>query len=538
MRPTFTGDIHAPNAPRRRLSNLVQPSNPPPGQGAKEVPRRTPLTSHPKSPHPCPECVPPASHDPLGNIRQPRGRAAQATTGGLRRDMGFVSLTGLIVGSIVGSGIFLSASEVVAGVGSAWWALAAWTLGGIITLAGALTFAELGAAYPEAGGQTAFLREGLGRTPSFLFAWSSFSALQTGSLAAIAIAFATALDRITPLWGDGFSAFGLDFPKTGISFVAIALIWFLTFANWFGVRRGAWVNNAATFAKVGTLVVIVLVALWKGGGTGNFSAAGWTADAPTLGLFGLAVAASLFAYDGWAQATFVAAEVKNARRILPAALVVGVLGVIALYLLVNFAYLHILPAAGIAGTDLLAIDAMSAVFDGSGAATLVAAAVMIATFGAVNSWTLASPRIYFGSAQDGNFPRVFARVNRHGSPHYGLWYQAIWGSLLAMSGTFSAIALMTVFVVYVFYLLTAVAYLRLRRRQPEAFTFRSPLSPLPAWFFLIAATAILANFFLSDLASAIFGTVLILAGLPLMWALRKARPPSAAVDRASPPGST
>lgn len=451
------------------------------------------------------------------------GVADEAEKGeaGLRKDLSTLSLTALIMGAMIGSGIFFLPAAMLGQAGSPWMVMLAWVLGALVALTGGLTFAELGAAFPKAGGQYAFLRDSLGKGWGFLFAWSSFAVLQSGTIAAVAVALAGSVDYFvihaldvpaglpgtTPCLGSGTSADcdGLVLPKWGVGFLAIAIIVLLTYVNQLGVKRGAILNNAATFAKTGALFVIAMVALAFGEPAGNFGGFGGAWASVTLGGFGLAMANSLFAYDGFAQATFVAAEVKDARRALPRAIVLATALVAAIYLTATFAFYHVLPIGNLsnlarAGSVPIAAEAMQFAFGGV-AASLVILAIIVSTFGTVNTYVLTSPRIYHPIARDGGFPKPFARLNRHGTPTYGLWYGALWAGLLTMSGGYVALANLVVFGLYVFYLATMVGYFVLRRRQPEAFRsagFRMPLRPAPVLFFLLASIAVLASYLVAD----------------------------------------
>lgn len=447
---------------------------------------------------------------------------APAGPTGLRKDLTTFSLTALIMGAMIGSGIFFLPAAMLSQAGGPWPVMAAWVLGAAVALTGGLTFAELGAAFPKAGGQYAFLRDSLGKGWGFLFAWSSFSVLQSGTIAAVAVALAGAVDYLVVLPGStpclgaetGDGCNGLVLPKWGVGFLAIAVILLLTFVNQLGVKRGALLNNAATVAKTAALLAIAFVAFAFGEASGNFADVGGAWGAITFAGFGLALANSLFAYDGFAQATFVAAEVKDARRSLPRAIVLATVLTASVYLLATFAFFHALPIdhlsnAARAGAVPIAAEAMDWVLGGL-AATLVIVAIVVSTFGTVNAYVLTSPRIYHPIAQEGGFPRPFARLNRHGTPTYGLWYGALWAGLLAMTGGYVALANLVVFGLYVFYLATMVGYFVLRRRQPEAFRsagFRMPLRPLPVVFFLLASIAVLASYLVADVPLLLEGQV-------------------------------
>lgn len=447
----------------------------------------------------------------------------------LRKDITTFSLTALIMGAMIGSGIFFLPGIMLDNTGGIWPVMAAWILGALVALSGGLVFAELGAAFPKEGGQYAFLRDSLGKAWGFLFSWSSFTVLQTATIAAVAIAMANAVDGLVDLPGSNpclgseymdagaLACDGLTLPKWGVGFLAVLIIVVLSLVNYLGVKRGAWLNNGATVAKVGALILIAFSASAFGTGVGNFKAGGW--GAVTVGGFGLALANSLFAYDGFAQATFVAAEVRDARRALPKAIVMATTIVAAIYLTATFAVFHVVPRADVTGEELagdapIATHAMDLVLGGV-AATLVLLAIAVSTFGTVNTYVLTSPRIYHPIARDGEFPRAFGRLSKHGTPTWGLVYGALWAGILTMTGSYNALANLVVFGLYVFYLATMVGYFVLRRREKEAFKaagFRMPLRPVPALFFALAAVAVLLSYVAADvrlLAQGHFGAFLV-----------------------------
>lgn len=451
--------------------------------------------------------------------------AEEADGTGLRKELTTFSLTALIIGAIIGSGIFFLPAAMLGQAGGSWPVMLAWVLGAVVAMSGGLAFAELGAAFPKAGGQYAFLRDSLGKPWAFLFAWSCFAVVQSGTIAAIAVALAGAVDYLVGLPGSnpclgvvtdgGSGCDGLVLPKWGTGFLAIAVIVALTFVNQLGVRRGAWINNAAGVAKTGALIAIAAVAFLLGGpGAGNFDEPARAFGAMTLAGFGLALANSLFAYDGFSQATFVAAELKDARKALPRAIVIGTATVAAIYLLVTLAFFHVLPEDAISqeardGAFPIAAESMEYLLGGV-AATLVIGAIVVSTFGSVNTYVLTSPRIYHPIARDGGFPRPFGRLNRHGTPVFGLWYGAIWAGLLTMTGGYVALANLVVFGLYVFYLATMVGYFVLRRKDPKAFEaagFRMPLRPLPVVFFALASVAVLLSYLWADVPLLLDGRV-------------------------------
>lgn len=488
--------------------------------------------------------------------RPTEGQDGAPAKSGFKPELGFWSLTFLIVGSMIGSGIFFRPGDMLANAGSVPMVFLAWIGGALIALSGGLMFAELGAAFPRIGGQYGFIRDGAGRLPAFLFSWTGFTVVQSGTIAAVAVAFAAAVDRVldrafhynlpgsSPCLGnveDG-ACVGFALPPWGQGFVAVALVVGLTLLNYRGVKRAAFVNNIATLAKLAALSAMILILL-PASDAGNFSGRGGL-GAVTLSGFGLALSSSLFAYDGFAQATFVSGEVKDPARTVPRAILTAGVGVAALYILATFAVFHVLPAGEVTQAALqdrvpIALEAVGHAFTGGAGAAIVlvlAAFIAVSTFGTVNAYVLASPRIYHEVALGGEFPRAFGILSAFRTPTYGLWYGAIWSCLLALSGGFDTLADLTVFGLYVFYLVTVIAYFVLRRRNPEAFTtFRVPLRPLPAAIFGLGAVFVLGSYLSKDVPAiasmhspldilkntSLFGILLIASGLLVYIAVRR-----------------
>jgi len=486
--------------------------------------------------------------------------------GQLKRELGLFSLVALIVGSMIGSGIFFLPGSMLAQlgqtedgvihvVGGAGPVMAAWVVGALIALCGGLMFAELGGAFPKTGGQYAFLRDATGKLPAFMFSWTAFAVVQTGTIAAVAVAFAYAIDRILVKLGlDGLPGTPVDLgfvkiPPYGVAFVAVAVTSLLTWVNYRGVKHGAWVSNIATVAKVAALAFVVFASFGFAPGSGSFSGPGLSFAGFSLAAFGAAASASLFAYDGFAQATFVAGEVKDARRVLPRAIVIATLLVGAIYLTAVAAFFHAVDAAeasqGVLNTtDFIGLEAAN-VSLGGWAVVLLAIGIAVSTFGTVNAYILSSPRIYHSVAKDREFPRPFGHLSMHGTPTYGLVYGCLWAGFLTLTGSFDTLANLVVFGLYVFYLVTVVAYFILRRRHREAFrAFRIPLSPLPAIVFGVAAVGVLVSLAVDDIGAiaqegwAAFagsttglGATLILSGLLLYWAQGRSKARKAAMAR-------
>jgi len=415
------------------------------------------------------------------------------------RGIGPLAAISLVVGSMIGSGIFIVSADIGRQVGQ--WGpgalLLVWVITGLITVVGALSYAELAAMIPKAGGQYVFLREGLSPAAGFLYGWTLFAVIQTGTIAAVAVAFARFLSVLVPAVSpDVFLPLGQlrlpgasDAIQLGLSpqrVVAILSILVLTAINVRGVKLGAAVQTTFSVAKVGALAVLVV-----GGLTlfrqppvaeSNFSSFWGTGDwtLAIVPLIGAAMVGSLFSSDAWNNVTFAAAEVQNPSRNLPLALAAGTGIVSLLYVLTNVAYLNVLPFYGDPnGQDALARGIQYAAQDrvataavevalGSGAAAVMAVAILFSTFGCNNGLILSGPRVYWAMARD----RLFFERAGHLHPEYrtpvfGLWAQALWASVLCISGTYGQLLDYVIVAALIFYFLTALALFRLRRLRPD-----------------------------------------------------------------------
>ena len=415
------------------------------------------------------------------------------------RGIGPLAAISLVVGSMIGSGIFIVSADIGRQVES--WGpgalLVVWVVTGAMTVTGALAYAELAAMMPRAGGQYVFLREGLSPLAGFLYGWTLFAVIQTGTIAAVAVAFARFLSVLMPgLSPDVFLSLGSihlpgasDAIQLGLSpqrIVAILSILLLTAINIRGVTLGAAIQTVFSVAKVGALAVLVVFGLTvfrqPDVALANFSNLWGTGDwsLAVIPVFGAAMVGSLFSSDAWNNVTFAAAEVQNPSRNLPRALAIGTGTVSLLYILANVAYLNILPFAGDPnGTTALARGIQHAAQDrvgtaaievvlGSAAATVMAVAILLSTFGCNNGLILSGPRVYYAMARDRLFfERVGALHPTFRTPVIGLVAQAIWASVLCVSGTYGDLLNYVIFATIVFYFLTTLALFRLRRLRPD-----------------------------------------------------------------------
>jgi APA family basic amino acid/polyamine antiporter len=421
-----------------------------------------------------------------------------------RRDLGPFDATMLVVGGIIGAGIFINPAIVAARLDSPGAVLAAWVVGGAVALAGAFAYGELGALHPRAGGQYVYLSEAYHPVVGFLYGWGLLFIIASGAIAAVAIVFAQYSVRVAG--GDGRAVLPL----------ALGAVVFLSALNAIGVKPGSRVVNAASMLKVAAILVLVGIALsTPSGATGVDSSA--TARGNLLVAFGAALVPILFAYGGWQQTNFVAEEMQDPRRTLPLALVAGTAIVVVIYVLINVAYLSVLGLEGLAATMTPAAD-VAARSLGTAGERFVALAIAVSTFGFLDVCILASSRVYYAMAADGLFFSAVARLHpRFGTPVVAITVQGGWACLLALSGTYAQLLDYVVFADWIFFGLSVAAVFVFRRRLPIAARetrVRTPGYPVvPAAFVMVAAGVVLSVALASPKGSAV-GVVLLLSGLP------------------------
>jgi APA family basic amino acid/polyamine antiporter len=432
----------------------------------------------------------------------------------LPRSFGLFTAISVLIGSTIGSGIFRTPALIAARVPAPVPMLAVWVLGGVLVLCGALTYAELAALHPRSGGVYVYVREGFGRLPAFLMGWTELLVIRASALGAIATVFAEYLLRSL-----GMNP-ALEQNNRAVHYLAATAIAVTAAFNFVGVRWSAIVLNLTTSAKYGALVLLVIVSFLAGHGDfGHFvglaPAAGRTLDA---GLFGLALVSVLWAYDGWADVSFVSGEVRNPRRNLPLALVLGTGAVVLIYLLVNAAYLYLIPIADVARSPLVAADAAQ-ILVGRVGVGMVAVVVMISTFGTLAGSMLTGPRIFFAMAEDGLFFRGVARIHpKYKTPSVAILLGGGLGVAYVLARTFEQLADTFVLALWPFYALGAAAIFVLRRRKPEVErVVRTWGYPLPPILFLLSAILILGNALLRDPGGTALAFGVILTGLPAYW---------------------
>ena len=428
----------------------------------------------------------------------------------LSRRLGFWSSIGFVIGMTIGSGIFRTPAQIAERVPDPLAMLAVWALGGAVTLCGALSIAELAATLPQAGGLYVFLREGWGRGAAFVFTWSELVLIRAAGLSGIASVFGEYALR----------SFGYDpvLHSAAADYCAVAAIVIATLTNVRGVQTGALMTGVTSAAKFGALALIAAMALWFGSRAEASMAHFAAGQAPVqAGLFGLAFISVLWAYDGFADLSFLAGEVTDPQRTLPRAIIGGTLAIIAIYVTINVAYLYVLPISQVARSPLIAADTMAALVGGIGA-SFVSIVVAISTFGAVNSDLLGAPRIFYAAAEDGLFFKTLGRVHpRYRTPHISIIFSALLGIVFVLTGTFEQIADTFVLAIWPFYGLAVAGLYRLRRRADLTRPYRVPGYPVVPAIFIGACVYLVLSALVGDLLWTSVTFAIMLAGVPVYY---------------------
>lgn len=482
---------------------------------------------------------------------------------GFKQRLGLIDATSIVAGSMIGSGIFLVSAQMSRDLGSAGWLMVAWIVSGVITLAAALSYGELAGMMPEAGGQYVYIRRAFGKLTAFLYGWTVFSVIQTGVIAAVAIAFANYTSELFPALGQKTVLLEMGtFKITAAHIVACVLIVLLTFWNTRGVEGGAWVAKIFTSAKLLALFALIVLGLYVGMSTGvldfNFSDA-WTASRTTVAedggitttplvgiglmmVLGFTMINSLFSSDAWNNVTFIAGEIKNPAKNIPRSLILGTAIVTVLYLLANLAYLSLLKLPGTpvdipAGTEITQQDiitqgiqhaendrigsAAAYMIFGSSASIMMAILIMVSTFGCNNGIILAGGRLFYAMSKDGLFFPRAGRLNENGVPAFALWAQAIWACALCFSGKYGDLLSYATFASLIFYCVTIAGIFVLRKKEPDALRPYKALGyPVIPALYIVVASAICIDLVIMDTRNSVAGLVLVALGVPIYFVLK------------------
>ena len=477
---------------------------------------------------------------------------------GFRRELGLLDSTMIVIGSMIGSGIFIVSADIARTVGAPGHLLLVWLVTGFVTVVAALAYGELAGMMPHAGGQYVYLREAYNPFVGFLYGWTLFLVIQSGTIAAVAVAFAKFTGVLVPWCSENHVlAVVLGRKISAAQVLAIASIAVLTGINWRGLHAGKLVQDVFTLTKTVALFGLILLgvlvgrnpaaaaanaaAFWKASWThladGKITAVEPLSGAMVLAAFGVAMVGSLFSADAWNNITFTAGEVKNPKRDIPLSLGVGTAIVTLLYCLVNLAYVTVLPLVGqpdgasvaargiqFATSDRVGVAAASMIF-GAPAAAIMAVLIMVSTFGCNNGLILAGARVTYAMARDGLFFRSTGTLNRNAVPGVALVVQAVWASLLCLSGTYGNLLDYVVFAVLIFYVLTIFGLFRLRRSRPDAERpYRAFGYPwLPA-LYIVIALAICIDLLVFKPQFTWPGLVIVLTGIPVYFGWRRWAP--------------
>ena len=441
----------------------------------------------------------------------------------LDRQLGLFDSTMMVIGIVIGSGIFMTTGLMADALPSASLILIVWLLGGLQMLAGALTYAELGAAMPKAGGQYVYLREAYGSLPAFLFGWVAFIAYLTGTNAAIAVAVAEHLGSFYPSISTHNIVIGFDyFSISGGQIFAISLILILSFINYLGILFGKWIQNVFTILKIGSILFFALAGLFIS--TGNHIDFSINPTSMSIGSIltgmGIALVAVTWTVGGWEYVTFAAGEIKNPKKNLPLALIIGTVVIFVLYIIINIAYLKVLPMDSLIG-ELKVGEATAKSLYGPGIAGAFVVVVIISMFGSLNGNILVGPRISYAMAKDELFFSKAADVHpKFHTPGNAIMIQGFWAAVLVLSGTFEEIITLVVFVNFMMWIAASSTVFVLRKKQPEL------ERPYKVWgypyvpaFFILFSSAIMINTFFESPQQSLMGIGLTLLGIPayLYW---------------------
>ena len=453
----------------------------------------------------------------------------------LKHELGLLDGTMLVAGSMIGSGIFIVSADITRNVGSAGWLIAVWLITGFMTLTAALSYGELSAMFPKAGGQYIYLKESYNKLVAFLYGWSFFAVIQTGTIAAVGVAFSKFTAYLIPAVSEDNILFDAGFLKiSAAQIVSIVLIFFLTFINTKGVKGGKVIQTTFTLTKLLSLFGLIIFGffafksdIWHANWTNAWDMHKLAKDGTTtnytmsaaLGAIAIAMVGSIFSSDAWNNVTFIAGEMKNPKRDVALSLFFGTMIVTIIYVSANVVYTGVLSLHDIinADKDRVAVSASHVIFGNMGS-YIIAVMIMISTFGCNNGLILAGSRVYYSMAKDGVFFKKTGTLNKHDVPEFGLWIQAVVASVLCLSGKYGDLLDMISFVVVLFYVLTIIGIFILRKKMPgverpyKAFGY--PVLPI---IYIIMGLAFCTLLIIYKPEFTWPGLIIVLIGIPIYY---------------------
>ncbi|MEW5674812.1 amino acid permease [Flavobacterium enshiense] len=455
----------------------------------------------------------------------------------LKRELGLLDGTMLVVGSMIGSGIFIVSADIARQVGSTAWLLIIWLLSGIITIIAAVSYGELSAMFPKAGGQYVYLKEAYNKLIAFLYGWSFFGVIQTGTIAAVGVAFSKFAAYLVPAVSDEnilyeFGAFKLN----AAQLVSIATIILLTYINSRGVKNGKVLQTVLTIIKIASLVGLIIFGLtlgakaeiWNANWTDiwatksyNAEAGAWLPISGTALITGISAAmvGSLFSSDAWNGVTFIAGEIKKPERNVGLSLFLGTFIVTIIYVLANVMYVAVVPLEEIAfaKSDRVAVVAANYIFGNIGT-LIIAIMIMISTFACNNGLIMAGARVYYTMAKDGLFFKKAAELNEFSVPAWALWAQCVWASALCLTGKYGDLLDFVVIIVLIFYILTIYGIFILRKKQPDAERpYKAFGYPFLPFAYIVIASAISISLLITKFSTCGWGVLIMLTGIPVYY---------------------
>ncbi len=445
----------------------------------------------------------------------------------LLRKLNLLDTTFLVIGAVVGSGIFMTTGFIAESLPSPGLILLIWIIGGFITLCGALAFAELGTMYPKAGGQYIYLRETYGQGAGFLYGWAFFWVIECGGVAALAVAFAEFFGYFIPALSTksyllNLSIAGIDYTLSAGQLIAVAAIAILSAVNYFGIKTGIIVQNFFTFLRIAAVAVFVILGLAIGRKEGFLVSNQSLTDFSMFNLkyIGLGLIAVFWTFDGWYSANCAAEEVKNPNRNIPLGLILGTLSITTIYLLVNVLYLLALPIDKMKGVARIGELASNQLF-GETATFFISGLIMISIFGCLSATILYGPRVYYAMAEDKSFFKSMKYIHpKYRVPTKAIFWQAVWSSILCISGTFQALYEYVVFALVIFFAATGLAVIILRYKKPDIpRPYRAWGYPILPLFFVLINFAVFVNTIWAQPFQSLIGLIILIAGIPafLYW---------------------
>jgi basic amino acid/polyamine antiporter, APA family len=466
----------------------------------------------------------------LSSPREP----APGETRSLVRGLGVFDAVLITIGSVLGSGVFITTGDIARSLPHPGLILLVWVTGGVLTLAGALTYAELGGMFPRAGGQYHFLKEAYGPFWGFLFGWAALLVIQTGGIATLAVGFGEYLGYYLPFFSTRHVLFSMPFGSltwapTGGQLAGALAISLLTAVNYVGLKEGTWLQNIVTLAKVGSLVGLAGIGLLMPARVeaSLFSSLPSGGSGALLAAFGVAMVAALWSYDGWYAVTNMAGEMRKPAKDLPMGIIGGTLAITILYTVTNLVYVRTLSVEEMAATGRIGETAATTLFGDLGG-RVITAAVLVSIFGCISSTILYAARIYLPMAEDGSFFPILARIHpKYRTPSACLVVQGIWGIILTFSGTYDQLYTYVVFAAVVFHTLTGIAVFVFRKTRPNhPRPYRTWGYPIVPVVFILSSAMLVANTLFERPVESLIGTALLALGVPvyLYWRSRSIVP--------------